>query len=862
MALRKTRIILLIWALLVAVIGPVQAASAAEEISNLVLNKNDISLEVGGTASLTGTAVYVSGTTETVTVKTDWNSGDTSIATVYNGVVTAKGEGKTVITATYMGKTVIVNVKVTKHVRSLIKDTQKIDLRQDQSTQVSLTAYYDDGTSENVTNKAEWNIDNGSVATVVDGLVTGQSSGTAIVTAKFNNQSVSIPVNIEIVKRVDPDKKSVTLLLQDSETIKLMATYPDGTIEDVSDKADWESDDTTIADVIKGKITGYGPGKATVTASYGTKSTTIEVEVDHAIKLTLDKQELLLKKNGTDQLKLTATYANGNSEEITDRAEWSSSKEDVVYVVKGKLVANSSGEATITAKYGDKSVSATVDVDVPLRLEAASDVLYLQAGKSEQLTIEATYADGTKEDVTSSAAWSTDKDAIASVIKGKVTAYKAGQALVTASYGGKTTAIQISVDIPNTIVPSKKTVSFQVGGYEQITLKALYADGREETVTSQAEWTSTAEAVAEVRSGLITGVGTGAATVKAAYGTRTTTIQVSVGVLKSLTTTVATQLALGKGSKQTLDLTATYTDGTTKDVLKDAVWTSTNSKAVTVEDGVLTAVASGEAVVTGSFENKTVTITVQVDLASTLKANPPFLYFDLGENKSIVLTATDATGQSRDVSKDAEWTSSAVTIAQVAEGVVTPISRGKATITAKYGSKTVTIPVEIGVVQSLEVDKKYVTAKSGQSVQVHLYATLSDGTKKDVSESATWKSSSYKVADVTDGLITATGAGTATITASFGGKSVSIPVENDKLKYLKTDLINVAMEVGATIEVKAVATYEDQTEENVSVAGLWTSSNIRVVDVKDGVIKATGKGSATVTVTFAKKKTSVYVTVR
>jgi hypothetical protein len=160
------------------------SAYAAEEISKLVLNKNELSLEVGGTASLTATALYVSGSTETVTIKTDWNSGETDIATVYAGVVTAKKEGTAVITATYMGKTVIVNVTVTKHVRSLIKDKQKIDLRKGQSEQISITAYYDDGSSENVTTKSEWNIDNGSIATVVNGLVTGQSSGAAVVTAK------------------------------------------------------------------------------------------------------------------------------------------------------------------------------------------------------------------------------------------------------------------------------------------------------------------------------------------------------------------------------------------------------------------------------------------------------------------------------------------------------------------------------------------------------------------------------------------------------------------------------------------------------------------------------------------------------
>lgn len=267
--------------------------SYAEEVSKLVLNKNELTMEVGGTASLTATAIYADNDTETVTIKTDWNSGAPDIATVYAGSVTAKKEGKAVITATYMGKTVIVNVTVTKKVRSLIKDKQKIDLRKGKDEQIKLTAYYDDGTSEEVTSKAEWNIDNGQVATVVNGLVTAQGAGTAIITAKYIGQSVSIPVSIEIVKRVDPSLSQVSLLLNGTETIKLEATYPDGTKEDVTDQADWESADPSIADVLKGTITGYGPGQTEIVATYGTKSTTINVEVDRAIKLGLDKKRPL-----------------------------------------------------------------------------------------------------------------------------------------------------------------------------------------------------------------------------------------------------------------------------------------------------------------------------------------------------------------------------------------------------------------------------------------------------------------------------------------------------------------------------------------------------------------------------------------
>ncbi|SEF83043.1 Ig-like domain-containing protein [Paenibacillus sp. UNC499MF] len=854
--------ILALFLTLTLVTGSFGAMSAmAAEVTSLVLNKNELSLEVGGTASLTATAVYDSGATENVTVKTDWTSGSPDIASVYAGSVTAKKEGKAVITATHKGKTVIVNVTVSKHVRSLIKDVQTIDLRKGKSEQIKLTAYYDDGTNEDVTKKAEWNIDNGSVATVVNGLVTGQSSGTAIVSAKYNNQTVSVPVSIEIAKRVDPDKSQISMLLKDSEAITLIATYPDGTSEDVSDIAEWESDNPDVADVLKGKVTGYGPGKAVIKASYGTKSAVIKVDVDNAIKLDLGKETVLLKKNGSEQLTLKATYADGSSDDITARADWTSSNENIVSVVKGKLFANATGEVTVTAKYGTKTVSVVVDVDVPKRLEAEKEPLFLQTGKEEQIVLWATYADDTKEDVADEAKWSVDNEAVVSVTDGKVTARKAGEANVTATYGGKTVTVKVSVDIPNTIKASTKTVNFQVGSYEKVTLNAIYSDGKVEDVTDKADWTSSAADIAEVRKGVITGVGTGAATVTAKYGTRTAVVQVSVGVLKTLTTGSKTTISLKKAGTQVLDLTATYTDGTKEDVTKEAAWTSSNEKAATVDAGLVTAVASGETTVTATFNNKTVTFKIQVDMADKLTANPSFLNFDLGENKLITLTSTDGSGTPKDVTKEAEWTSSSAAVATVDNGLVTPVSRGKATITAKYGGKTVTIPVEIGVVSSLEVDKRFVSTKSGSSVQIKVTATLSDGSKKDVTSSVLWKSSNYKIADVNAGKITGVSAGTTTVSATFGGKSISIPVDVDKLKYLQTDKVTIELKAGATAKVKATATFEDLSEQDASVQALWKSSNIRVADVKDGVIRATGKGKATITVTYAKKSTKVYVTV-
>jgi uncharacterized protein YjdB len=863
-----TRMLLLLMVLIVATSNVAGTkVFAADEISSLVLNKNELTLEAGATTNLTATAVYTTGSTENVTVKTEWNSGATDIATVYAGAVTGKKEGTVVITATYLGKTVIVNVTVTKRVKTMTKDKQSVDLRLGKTDNVSLTAYYDDGTTEDVTSKADWSSNNNSVATVTNGLITGLGSGTATITAKYNNQTLTLPVNVEIVKRIDAEKSQVSLLLNGSEKIKLMATYPNGDKVDVADKAEWSTDKATVADVLNGTITGYGPGQATVTASYGTKTTTIKVDVDNAIKLDVDKQNVFMKKNGNEELKLFATYAttgDGEPENITDRAEWSSSNENIVYVYKGKLTANSIGEATITAKFGDKTVTTIVDVDVPRRLELDKETYSLQVGKQDQLKLYATYSDGsTMNEVTESAEWTVENDSIAYVTKGKITAYKSGETKVTATYGGKSISAKVQVDIPTTLKISKKAVNFQVGGTEQITLTAVFSDGREdEDITNKAEWLSSSAETATVNNGYITGIATGAASITATYGTRSATVKVSVGVIDSLTAE-ETNVVMKKGDSQQLTVTAKYTDGTTKEVTTEAEWSSSNAKAVTVEDGKLTAIGSGDSQVTATVDSKSITFNVQVDMANKLTANTSYLIFDLGEVKQILLSATDLSDTVKDVTNEAEWKSSNPLIAQVSNtGTVTPVTRGKTTITATYGGKSITVPVEIGIVQKLEADTHFIAMKTGQAVQVQLTATLSDGSTRDVTSSAAWKTSSYKIAAVDNGLLTATGSGKLTLSANFGGKTVTVPVEIDALKYLKTDVVKMELKEGQEGLIQATATFLDGTEVDVTKPAMWTTSNIMIADVKDGIVRATGKGTVKITVAYSNLKTTVSVTIK
>ncbi|MCP1424286.1 uncharacterized protein YjdB [Paenibacillus xylanexedens] len=783
---RLTKYMVMMLVLMLSISNVGLAAAADKELSKIVVSKNEMSLEVGDSGSVTVTGVYSDNTSANVTISTTWSSEDTSIATVYNGAITAKKEGKATITAAYQGQSQTVQVKVTKKVKALSKNVQSLDLRTGDTKEIILTATYSDNETNNeAASTAEWSTSDEKVATVVNGKVTGQSAGTAVITAKVGSQSVTVDVNVEVVKRVDVDKQQVNLLLNKSESVKVTATYPDGTTKDVTDLAEWTSSNEKVADVLKGEITGYSAGSAKITAKYGTKSVSVDVDVDLTSKLSVEKQSIFFRLDGdknTANIVLTASYPTSSDVNVTDQATWTSSNEKVATVFKGQITAISAGSTTIKATYSGKTVEIAVDVDTAryLDIKDVNDKLAMSVtgdNKSKTLVANAEYIDASTENVTSKATWTSSNPDVVYVSNGDLIAYKSGTATITVAYGGKTVKFTVNVDVADKYEMDKKKASVAVGGTTSAKVLALYGE-------------------------------------------------------------------------------------TSKDVSEDATWSSSSDKIAEVDSkGVITGVATGKVTITAKIEGKTLTLPVEVGMASGLEADVNFVVLSAKETQMILLTGTDEDGNTLDVTSEATWKSSNARVADVKKGVITGNSSGKANITAEYGSKKVTIQVEVDVITRIEASEPVLSLKSGDTADLTVTAFLSDGSERDVTDKAEWKTNSYKVAQVTKGKVKATGSGKAKITAKYGSKSVTIALDVDTLKYLQTDKVTLTMKPGEKVTVAATATYADGSEADVSKPALWKSSRIATASVKDGIIQANGKGKATITVTFAGVKTKVTVVV-
>ena len=174
------------------------------------------------------------------------------------------------------------------------------------------------------------------------------------------------------------------------------------------------------------------------------------------------------------------------------------------------------------------------------------------------------------------------------------------------------------------------------------------------------------------------------------------------------------------------------------------------------------------------------------------------------------------------------------------------------------------VPVSSVSISGSGVSDGKLSLKLGASVQLTATVTPSNATDKTVS----WTSSNSSVAKVSDGKITAVKAGTATITATAGGKTASVvvavadnpvPVESVSVSGDGVSDGKLSLKSGASVQLTATVKPDNATDRKVT----WTSSDSSVANVMGtGVVTAGSKaGKATVTATAGGVSASVEVTV-
>lgn len=172
------------------------------------------------------------------------------------------------------------------------------------------------------------------------------------------------------------------LTVEDTLTLSLIAVSEGGGSRDVTADAAWASADEGVLQITApGALLAVGPGETEITTTFGELTTTLSVAVAPiAIEsITLSpSDEQRLEIGESLQITATATLANGDEADVTERVEWASSDLDVAEVAGGLITLLSAGGADITASAD--GVSASVRVQSSCAYPAAPTDNTLQVG--------------------------------------------------------------------------------------------------------------------------------------------------------------------------------------------------------------------------------------------------------------------------------------------------------------------------------------------------------------------------------------------------------------------------------------------------------------------------------------------------
>jgi len=223
----------------------------------------------------------------------------------------------------------------------------------------------------------------------------------------------------------------------------------------------------------------------------------------------------------------------------------------------------------------------------------------------------------------------------------------------------------------------------------------------------------------------------------------------------------------------------------------------------------------------------------------TLAVTPANPTVPLANSQQFVATGTFDDGTKQDISVTAAWISSSPAIARVTStGLVTGLGLGNADITASMGAAndTTTATVDassISKVSVVPVDK----IADNTSSQMRAVAIFKDGSSLDATSTPgiTWSSSDASVATIvaSSGLASATGPGSATISARLGSQSgnATLNVSDATIQSLAVAPNQATIAPSTTQNVIAYATFADnagQFQQDISRVAAWSSDNTGV----------------------------------
>ncbi len=484
------------------------------------------------------------------------------------------------------------------------------------------------------------------------------------------------------------------------DTVRLTATPRTASGSAVAGaEVTWSSSHPDIATITPaGLVTAIGNGTAVMTAATGSVTATASIAVQQAVASVEVAPDAWSPTALQSTQQFTAVARDANENPIVGAAlVWQVDDDSTITVTPaGLATAHRVGAASLHAVAGGQTGTAQIHVTQLLASVEVTPASWQPTalGAEQQFTAVARDANG--QPVADAAfEWQVGDDSTITVTPaGLATAQRIGSTLLRAVVESEegTAEIHVAQVLAAVEVTPASWQPTALGAEQQLVVAGKDANGQPLTDWSLAWYSSDTAVVTVTADGLMRSVGQGSATVMAETATGPTQVPV-------LVTQAIAALAVSPGQDtlyaagDTLQLVARATDANGVPIAGlGFTWVSSAAGVVTVSPaGLATVVAPGIAVLTATTAGWSAQATLTVlgtppPAAVTMQVIPgDWTATALGERVMLGVQAQNAHGADVAVSNPL-WQSSNPAVASVdAQGEVTALSNGTATITATLG---------------------------------------------------------------------------------------------------------------------------------------------------------------------------------
>ena len=332
------------------------------------------SIPVGIQQRFTAVATFSDSTTQDISPNATWNSSNTGIATVNSvGVAFGVSPGPAAITASFESVTSSAQLTVdTATLQSIALTPSTTVLAPASTLTYQAVGTYSDGTTEYIASLSTWTSSAPTVVSITQsGIATGQSAGTANITATYQG----VTSNSAVVLVTSSPLISISILpspgqVPEGVALQFAATghFADTTTQTLTTNVTWASSQPSIATISNamgqlGLAKGVTAGMTSISAVFAGIIGNANLNVTNAtlVSIAISPSNPTVTRGNSVNFTAKGTFSDGSQVDLTSQVTWTSSNVTVATINNaGQANTASPGQTTITATFSNGIQQTTV----------------------------------------------------------------------------------------------------------------------------------------------------------------------------------------------------------------------------------------------------------------------------------------------------------------------------------------------------------------------------------------------------------------------------------------------------------------------------------------------------------------------